>query len=173
MEDDIQLDKEGLDDSVVTEEHQGEHIAKLKTKLKEAEAKAKEYLDGWQRERADVANARKREEEGKKEFIKFANEGLIIEILTVLDSLDLAAIHGNKDLEPVRKQLLSVLANYGLVVQDPLGEAFDPRLHESIGVVQTEKKEEDHKILEVAQKGYIMAQKIIRPAKVKIGEYNG
>ena len=176
MEDDIQLDKENLDDSVLAEEHAQESVKKLKEKLKEAEAKAKEYLDGWQRERAEIANARKRDEEGKREFVKFATEGLVIEILSVLDSFDMAGGHASTSsaqaahMEPVRKQLLSILENQGLKVLDPLGQEFDPREHESIGVVETSKSEEDHKILEVVQKGYILSGKIIRPAKVRIGE---
>ena len=143
---------------------------KLREKLKEAEGKAKEYLDGWQRSQADFVNLRKRDEEAKIEFIKFANESLITELLPVLDSLDMALSHGREDLEPVRKQFLSVLEARGLKTLKPLGETFDPRMHEAIGAVKTEKKEEDHKILEVIQKGYILSGKIIRPAKVKIGE---
>jgi len=146
-------------------------LKKLRGKLKAAEAKAKEYLDGWQRERAEIANTRKRDEESKQEFVKFASEGLIIELLPVLDSFDMALSHGSSDLEPVRKQLLSVLTAHGLEVLDPLGQNFDPKLHESIGVIKTQDKGEDDKILEVAQKGYILSKKIIRPAKVKIGEF--
>ena len=163
---------EDLDDSVVMEEHTGEQVKKLKEKLKEAETKAKEYLDGWQRSQADFANLRRRDEEARLQFLKFAAESFVVELLPVLDSFDLAIKHDNSELEPVRKQFLSVLKSYGLEESEPVGENFDPRLHESVGAIKTNKEKEDHKVFEVIQKGYILSGKIIRPAKVKIGEYH-
>jgi molecular chaperone GrpE len=165
-ENDIELDKEGIDDSVIAEEHANESIAKLKGKLKEAEGKAKEYLDGWQRAQADFVNARKRDEEAKMEFLKFAKADLIEQLVPVLDSLELSLPHGNKELGAVYRQLLSILKTNGLEQDDPLGKQFDPRLHESIGTLEGE----ENKILEVVQKGYILSGRIIRPAKVKIGQ---
>ena len=72
----------------------------------------------------------------------------------------------------IYKQFLSVLKANGLEEDNPKGEQFDPRKHESIGVVVVERPEDDHKIVEIVQKGYILSGKIIRPAKVKIGEFN-
>lgn len=171
-EKDIELDREGIDDSVIAEEHALESVAKLKGKLKEAEGKAKEYLDGWQRAQAEFVNIRKRDDEAKAEFLKFAKGDLIEQMMPVLDSFELSLPHGNKELEVVYRQLLSILKANGLEEDNPIGLPFDPRRHESIGTVQTDKEEEDHKILEVMQKGYILQGKIIRPAKVKIGEFN-
>ncbi len=164
---------EDLDDSVVAEEHAGDAVKKLREKLKEAEGKAKEYLDGWQRAQAEFANIRKRDEEAKVEFLKFAKGDVIEQLIPILDSLELSLPHGNKELEVIYRQLLSILKANGFEVDDPKGETFDPRRHESIGTVPVEKKEEDHKILEVMQKGYILQGKIIRPAKVRIGELEG
>jgi molecular chaperone GrpE len=171
-ENDIELDKEGIDDSVIAEEHAGDQVKKLKEKLKTAEDKSKEYLDGWQRAQADFVNIRKRDEEAKVEFLKFANANLIEKFLPVLDSLALSLPHGNKELEVIYKQFLAVLRSSGLEEVDPMGEMFDPKLHEAIGMIPTEKEEEDHRILEVVQKGYILSGRIIRPAKVRIGEFN-
>lgn len=159
---------EDLDDSVILEENQAEALVKLKLKLKEAEAKAKEYLDGWQRSQADFVNLRKRDEEAKIEFLKFANVDLILQLMPVLDSLSLAEGHA----EPIYKQLVQILKSNGLEELNPMGETFNPKEHEAVSVIPTDKSEEDHKILEVMQKGYILAGKIIRPAKVKIGEFN-
>lgn len=171
-ENDIELDEEDLDDSVIAEEHANESIAKLKGKLKEAEGKAKEYLDGWQRAQADFINIRKRDEEAKMEFLKFAKSDLIEQLMPVLDSLELSLPHGNKELEAVYRQLISILKSNGFEVDDPLGQNFDPRRHESIGVVETKNESEENKILEVMQKGYILSGRILRPAKVKIGSFN-
>lgn len=165
-ENDIKLDKEGIDDSVIAEEYASESIAKLKGKLKEAEGKAKEYLDGWQRAQAEFVNIRKRDDEAKAEFLKFAKADLIEQLMPVLDSLELSLPHGNKELEVVYKQLLSILKTNGLEQDNPIGEMFDPKLHESIGTLEGE----ENKILEVMQKGYILQGKILRPAKVKVGE---
>jgi molecular chaperone GrpE len=169
-EKDIHLDNEDLDDSVIAEEHASDSIAKLKGKLKIAEDKAREYLDGWQRAQADFVNIRKRDEEAKMEFLKFAKGDLIEQLMPVLDSLELSLPHGNKELEVIYRQLLSILKANGLDQDDPKGKPFDPRLHESIGVVESEDKKDDGLILEVVQKGYILSGKIIRPAKVRIGE---
>lgn len=152
---------EDLDDSVVAEEHQGDQVKKLKGKLKDAEDKAKEYLDGWQRAQAEFVNIRKRDEEARKEFTKFVGEKLIGELIPVLDSLELAGPHS----EPVYRQLMHILRQHGLEEMYPKGETFDPRLHEAINTAEGE----DGKILEVHQKGYILHGKIIRPAKVVIG----
>jgi molecular chaperone GrpE len=171
-ENDIELDREDIDDSVIAEEHQGDQIQKLKGKLKDAEAKAKEYLDGWQRAQADFVNIRKRDEEAKSEFLKFAKADLVEQMMPVLDSFELSLPHGNKELEVIYRQLISILKANGFEEDNPIGQEFDPRRHESIGVIATDKEDEDHKILEVVQKGYILQGKIIRPAKVKIGEFN-
>ena len=87
MEEENEIVPEDLDDSVVAEEHANESISKLKGKLKDAEAKAKEYLDGWQRSQADFVNLRKRDEEAKVEFLKFATADLVSQLVPVLDSL--------------------------------------------------------------------------------------
>jgi molecular chaperone GrpE len=172
-ENDIEIDKSDLDDSVVEEESAQVAIKKLREKLKEAETKAKEYLDGWQRAQADFANLRRRDEEAKFEFIKFAKLALIEELIPVLDSFNIALAHGNKDVKPVYDQFFSILKQNGLEELNSMDEAFDPKYHEAIGMVSTGESEKDHKILEVVQKGYILMGKIIRPAKVKIGEYHG
>jgi molecular chaperone GrpE len=163
--DDNEIVPEDLDDSVVAEEHAQESVQKLKGKLKDAEAKAKEYLDGWQRAQADFVNLRKRDEEAQKEFSKFVSLEVVKDLIPVLDALSLG---GN---EPVYRLMMQILSKRGLAESDPKGEEFNPRFHESVGTVGTDNKDEDHKILEVAQKGYILHGKIIRPAKVRIGEF--
>lgn len=166
------MDKNGADESVVIEENQADTVKKLKEKLKETEAKAKEYLDGWQRAQADFVNLRKRDEEARREFLKFAHSDIITQLVPVLDSFNLSLPHGNKELAAIYAQLLSILKSGGFEEDSPLGEKFNPRYHESIGTVPVKDQKQDHKILEVIQKGYIIHGKIIRPAKVKIGEYH-
>jgi len=144
---------------------------KLRGKIKKAEAKAKEYLDSWQRAQADFANLRRRDEEAKIEFLKFARLSLIEELLPVLDSFNIALSSGHKDFEPLYNQFIAVLKVSGLVELDPLGKTFSPHEHEAITMVETKKENEDHKILEVLQKGYKLNDRVIRPAKVRVGEF--
>lgn len=144
---------------------------KLREKVKQAETKAKEYLDGWQRAQADFANLRRRDEEAKVDFIKFAKLSLLEELIPVLDSFNIALSQGHKDFEPLYNQFMGVLKSNGLEELNPLGETFSPHEHEAIGAKETEKEEEDHKILEVFQKGYKLNGKVVRPAKVKVGEF--
>jgi molecular chaperone GrpE len=171
---DFSIDSDSeLDDSVVAEESAQESIKKLRARLKESEEKAREYLDSWQRSQADFVNLRKRDEESKKEFMKFANENLLEKLIPVLDSFNIALSHGHQELEPVYGQLLSALKSAGLEEMNPLGESFDPSVHEAVGMMPTENKDEDDKVLEVMQKGYALSGKVVRPAKVRVGEYKG
>jgi molecular chaperone GrpE len=130
-----QDDSDTLDDSVVAEENAVEAVKKLKEKLKISEKERMEYLTGWQRAKADLVNARKRDEADRQEFMKFANERLIDGLLPVLESFDMAM--GNKDawekvdknwrvgVEYIYTQLKKVLADSGLVEVNPLGEKLD------------------------------------------------
>lgn len=155
-------------------------IKKLREKLKNTEEKAAEYLTGWQKERAEGVNARKRMEEEKREFAKFANENLIMEILPALDSFDLAFTNKEswkglpeswtKGMEYIYTQLLSALETNGVKRLYPLHEKFDPARDEALSMIPTEKEEDDHKILEVVQPGYSFNNKTLRTAKVKVGE---
>ena len=88
-------DTSDLDDSVVAEENAAAMIKKLREKLKKAESEKQEYLTGWQRDKAEFINARKRDQEDKQSFIKFANENLVSELIPVMESFDMAM--GNKE----------------------------------------------------------------------------
>src|SRR3989344_2637739 len=111
---------------------------KLRQKLEQAEAKAREYLDGWQRSQADFVNLRRRDEEAKIEFIKFAKISVVEELIPVLDSFNMALFQGHKDFEPLYNQLVKVLKDNGLEEIDPSGAVFSPHEHEALGTVRTE-----------------------------------
>lgn len=153
-------------------------LKKLREKLHTCEAEKKEYLDGWQRMRADFANARKEEELRRGELIKFASEGLVEDLLPVLDSFSMA--FGNKEawekvdanwrkgVEYIHAQMLSVLESRGLAEVGVVGELVDPRLHVEIEQISGDEAQSG-KVVEVIQKGYRLHNKVIRPAKVKGG----
>lgn len=177
----IENDADTLDDSVVAEENALEAVKKLKEKLKKSEKERMEYLTGWQRAKADLVNARKRDEADRQEFMKFANERLIDGLLPVLESFDMAM--GNKDawekvdknwrvgVEYIYSQLKKVLADSGLVEINPVGEMFDINRDEATEYVPVEIESEHHKIVAVVQKGYTLNGRPMRPPKVKVGEF--
>jgi len=177
-EDEIQfddnIDEDGKADQTVL-------IKKLRQRIKELEEKSQEYLTGWQKERADSVNLRKRLEEEKKEFAKFAKEDITTEMISVLDSFESA--FKNKEawekvdknwrvgVEYIHTQLVNVLSNHGVTVISPLGEKFDPGRDEAVENVPVKKESDDGKIIEVVSIGYKLHEKIIRAPKVKVGEY--
>ncbi|MDQ3089914.1 MAG: nucleotide exchange factor GrpE [bacterium] len=170
--DDIIIDSESdIDDSVIADDAKEDAIKKLKLKLRTAEEKAREHLDGWQRAQADFINIRKRDEEAKIRFLKFAKSDVLSELLPILDSFNSAIAHGQKEVEPIYNQFMQVLKNQGLTELNPIGEDFNPQFHEAVGSLATENKEEDHKILEVFQKGYLLGERVLKPAKVRVGEF--
>lgn len=172
---------EGLDDSVVAEESARDTIKKLREKLKEAQRQGKEYLDGWQKERAQFVNWRKQDEKDKQEFAKMANEKLSRELIPVLESFDMAM--GNKEawekvdknwrtgVEFIYGQLTKVLENHGVSEMNPVGEKFDHALHEAAGHESVTDEEQDQMVLKVIQKGYALNGKVLKAPKVIIGEY--
>lgn len=178
---DISYETADLDDSVVAEENAIETVKKLRAKLKEAEKKSQEYLDGWQRMKADFLNAKKRDEETQKEFRKYATEGFIEELLPVLQSFDMA--FANKEawekvdknwrngVEYIHGQLKSVLDSHGLKEVDPQGKPFDPARDEAMEYVPVTDEKLHHMVISVVQKGYELNGKQMRPPRVKVGEY--
>ena len=154
-------------------------IKKLKEKLKVSDAERKEYLEGWQRMKADLANYKKDDEKRLSVIREYATEALIADLLRVEESFQMA--FSNKDawekveqnwrtgVEYIHSQFLEVLKHRGLLIIDPLGQIFDPREHASVGVIPTDNPQEDHHVLEVVKKGYKLGDKIIKPAEVHVG----
>lgn len=163
----------------------GEEIAKkfkkLKNDLKQVQKEKQEYLLGWQKERADFANYKKEEENRKVMFSEAVRERILSRFLNVIDSFNMA--FANKDawekveegwrkgVEYIYNQMNTIFEEYGVKEVGEVGEVFDPNLHHSIEGVPTEKKEQDHKIAEVVQKGYKLGERILRPAGVKVYEF--
>jgi molecular chaperone GrpE len=148
-------------------------------KLKEEADKAGERWDKILRLQADFDNTRKRLEREKQDFTKFANEGIILELLNVLDDLertvelaqskhqDLPAFL--KGVEMILAHLYETLKEYGVKPVDAEGKLFDPHLHEALMQVENEDLPE-HTIVEELQKGYLLNERVIRTAKVKVSK---
>jgi molecular chaperone GrpE len=156
-------------------------IKKLREKLKVAIDEKQKYLDGWQRDKAEFVNARKRDEEDKKQLLKFAEANLISELIPALDAFDMAM--ANKEawekadknwrvgVEYIYSQISNTLQNHGLTKIDPKGQLFDPNHQHSVAIIETGRKDEDGKILEVVAYGYSLNGKVIREPQVKVGQF--
>ncbi|MDD5506400.1 MAG: nucleotide exchange factor GrpE, partial [Candidatus Omnitrophica bacterium] len=147
--------------------------------LKEEAGKVKESWDKLLRLQADFENTRKRLEKEKQDFIKFANEGIILELLNVLDDLERTielAESGHQDLssflkgvEMILSHLYEMLKEYGVKPIEAKGKIFDPHLHEAL--MQAENAElPEHTIVEEMQKGYMLNDRVIRTSKVKVSK---
>ena len=128
--------------------------------------------------RADFENSKKRLERDKMDAIKYANEKLLAEILPIVDNLDraMASLGEGHDPEKVAKglklaqsELHEVLETHGVQMVKGVGEDFDPRVHEAVGIVEDPDAEEG-KILEEVQRGYLLNGRLIRPSKVRVAK---
>ncbi|MCC6199099.1 nucleotide exchange factor GrpE [Candidatus Nomurabacteria bacterium] len=153
-------------------------VAKLKEKIVTLEKESKEYLDGWQRARADYANLVKTAEEDKKRMRSLAEESFIEELLPVVDSFAVAM--SNKEawekaepawrtgVEYIYQQLMNVLKERSLEAFGAVGELFDPALHHAVSETATDDEGLDHTIASVLQQGYKLRGMVLRPVRVVV-----
>jgi len=154
------------------------NIEELKKKLEECEKLKSEYLAGWQRARADLLNYKKDEIERIDELIKYADVGIILKILPILDNFEIAEknlpenLKNDKNIKgilQIKTQLQDFFKNQGLEEIKTVGERFDPNLHEI--VEEVEKKDcQPGTVIEEIQKGYKINGRLLRPAKVKVSK---
>jgi molecular chaperone GrpE len=134
-------------------------------------------VDQCLRQVADVENLRKRLQRDREEFGKYANEGLIRQLLPIVDSLDQALRAAKQQpgadamlrgVELISRQLMDVLARAGVTRIDTVGKPFDPHQHDAVAQVKTDDHQADGTIVEEVQVGYLMHGKLLRPAMVKV-----
>lgn len=145
-------------------------IEDIKKQLEESQTKASEYLAGWQRARADFLNYKKEEMERIENFMKYSVEEIVLKLLPILDSFNMALNQSEKKDEgflQIKKQMEDFLKGFGVEEVKTVGEKFDPNFHEAIDTIEAEGKESGE-IVEESQKGYIMNGKLLRPARVKV-----
>lgn len=157
-------------------------LKKLRADLKQAGAEKAEYLNGWQKERADFANYKKDEENRKLLFSEAMRERIITRFLSVADSFNMAFankeawekvdLNWRKGVEYIYAQMNGVFDEYGVKSVGEEGDVFDPTMHESIELIPTDDKKLNHTISEVIQKGYKLGERVIRPARVNVFEFN-
>jgi len=156
-------------------------LKKLRQELKACQAEKQEYLAGWQRSKADYLNLKREEETKRAETSKYAKADVLNDLIQLADSFTMAFANKEawasvpenwrKGVEYIHSQLLVVFRDHGLAELDPLGQIFDPATSESVGEIETDKKNDDDKVLEVIKKGYRLGDRVIRPAQVRIGQF--
>ncbi|MCK9604718.1 MAG: nucleotide exchange factor GrpE [Candidatus Omnitrophica bacterium] len=150
--------------------------------LKEAADKLKGEQDKCLRLQAEFENTRKRLEREKQDFVRFANEGIIVELLNVLDDLERTvelaeSKHQDmpaflKGVEMILSHLYDMLKEYGVKPIEAEGKIFDPHYHEAL--MQIENKDlAEHTVVEELQKGYLLNDRVIRTSKVKVSKKSG
>lgn len=151
-----------------------EDVDSLREALSEARAKAEANLAGWQRAQADFINYKKRTEQEKQELGKFANSVLILNLLPVLDDFERAfnsiphsiqKLSWLDGIKLIERKLWAVMEAQGVSPIEALGKPFDPQFHEAV----RQDKGKDGMVIEEVQKGYMLNDRVIRPAMVVVG----
>jgi len=165
------VELEGVKEEEITKE---ELIKRLDEKSEEA---ATNY-DRWLRVSAELENYKKRVEKERAEFLKYAHESLIKELLPIVDNLERAIEHARtkkasnalvEGIEMVLKSFNDCLGRFKVKPVKAIGAKFDPNLHEAVRVEENA-EEEENTILSELQKGYILNDRVVRPAMVVVSK---
>ncbi|WP_418790699.1 nucleotide exchange factor GrpE [Phosphitispora sp. TUW77] len=139
-------------------------------------AKAEEYLQLLQRVQADFDNFRRRTLQERQEAAKYCSQRLVTVLLPVIDNFERALKAEGEDLQVFRngiemiyRQLRDVLEKEGVKQMEAVGSQFDPNLHEAVMQEQSDQYD-DNVVTEEFQKGYLLADRVIRPAMVKVAK---
>ncbi len=161
---------EAAEDSVSVEEV-------LNTRVEELENELASLKDQMLRKQAEMDNFRKRILKDKEDAIKFSNANLLTDLITIIDNFERAIQSStqSKDfdsfhsgIELIEKQFTGMLENkWGLKRINSIGEEFDPQKHEAIGMEESPEYDVET-VVEDYQKGYILHDRVLRPAKVKV-----
>lgn len=158
-----------------TETGASETMPSTEELLKVAELKAQEHYDAWMYAKAEAENIRRRAQDDIGKAQKFAVERFSNELLAVMDSLEagLAVQTENVEsfkngMELTRKQLAGAFEKFNVKEINPLGEKFDAHKHQAIGMVES--GQEPNTVVSVMQKGYLLHDRVLRPALVTVAK---
>ncbi len=172
------IGEEAQQDAVPTEAPQA-NMESLQEALEEANRQASDNWDRFMRAQAELDNVQKRNKRDLENVRKFALEKFVIELLAVRDSLEMGLVHTkDEDIDPDKlregseltlRMLMQVMEKFSVDEIDPAGEAFDPKVHEAVAMVPSAEVE-PNSVLEVHQKGYLLNDRLIRPARVVVAK---
>lgn len=153
-----------------------EKIEELEKELEKSQKQTSEYFEGWQRERADFSNYKKRIERDQHNLSESISANLIKRYLIIMDDLERALKHRPLDgpgkewadgIELIYRKLCNILESEGIQRIPAESEEFDPNRHEAISYEESP----DHKsnqIIEVLEQGYMHGDRVVRPARVRV-----
>jgi len=151
-------------------------LEKLKRELKECKREKEEYLQGWQRAKADFINAERQALERAQTRSEGALAGVLQELLHIADSFEKAFAESPPDsgwasgIRNIKDMFASLLSSYGVKPIETAGKMFDPNYHEAVAMEEVEDPNLDEHILEEIQKGYMRNATVLRPSRVKVAK---
>ena len=185
MSEDTKVNREDTGADHVAESEQGKKvnslesmIADLRQQLAAKEIEAKNNFDRLLRQAAELENYKKRSVRERDDAARYANEMLLKDLLPVVDNLERAVAHasggGNgkplvEGVEMVLRSLLDTLAKHGVSQMIAVGQSFDPAKHEAIAQVESE-DHEPNSVVEELHKGYLLRERLLRPALVSVAK---
>ncbi len=156
-------------------EQKTEAMPSLEDMLKESERKAQEHYDAWMYAKAESENIRRRAAEDVSKAQKFAVERFSNEMLAVKDSLEAGLAVQTENIESFKsgmeltlKQISSVFEKFNISEINPVGEKLDPHRHQAITMVDSELPA--NTVVSVMQKGYVLNDRVLRPALVMVAK---
>ena len=170
-----------MEDDIIEESGLQNKLKKIRTELKNEKKQSQEYLTGWQKERASFANYKAEEDKKRLERINQMKLNLVADLFPVLDSFDMAFANREswESVEPawrtgveyIHTQFMNILSQYNLEKIDQVDVPFDPLIHEPSDMVPTDDKSLSDTVATVVQSGYKSGDIVMRPAKVKVYQY--
>jgi molecular chaperone GrpE len=154
----------------------GSELSLLREQLRIKEEEAKSANDRFLRQGAEVENFKKRVLREKEDAIRYGNESLVKDLLPVVDNLERAISHARMagesetfvtGVEMVLTGLLDVLGRYDVTQVAAVGQLFNPEIHEAVAQIESD-SERDNTVLEEHQKGYLLKERLLRPALVTV-----
>jgi len=152
-----------------------EEIEALQSQLEAAQTKASENLDGWQRAQAEFINYKNRVQRDREvDFLSMKGD-IVKKVLPVLDDLERALANRPEDnswangMELIARKFQNILEAEGVKRIEAKGQLFDPNFHEAISSEPNDDVESGH-VIEVVQTGYMLGERVIRPAMVRVAQ---
>jgi molecular chaperone GrpE len=166
------------DTDVETPEQEGDVVAELEAKLEAAKSEIARNFDGWQRERAEFLNYKKRTEREKLDSYRLASADVIEALLPIIDDFERSLENIPDDLQDnpwvtgtaaIGRKFNNILENHDIEIVDPVGEPFDPEKHQAIAKENSDEYESGI-VSTTLQKGYVQGDRVIRAALVKVAQ---
>jgi molecular chaperone GrpE len=173
--------EDDLIESQPAESLEGRDPEELMALLQEAQHQAAEYLDGWQRARAEFANYKKRVERDRQESYARAAGSILVRFLSIQDDFERALKDRSDEadgqawaegIELIHRKLAALLEAEGVEPIKAIGERFDPNFHEALSYEYSDDVE-DGCVIDVVRQGYALKDRVLRPALVRVARQRG